>query len=294
MTSPSPMAYRRSLEDRLRAAAAESGRELGWVRRRHVFIRVLHRLTASRPDDWVLKGGFAVELRRPGFARATIDLDLAVRRRTSTSGDVALARESLVDALGVDVDGDQFLFLVGPGRPLAEDANGRPAWRFSIDAQLAGKSFVTFRLDLVERPEELVDLTTLTLPVGTAAPHGATPRYIVTTALRQQCAEKLHALTRSYATGESTRVKDLVDVVLLVDDGLVGDERLYAVVRRVFTVRGTSSVPTEIGPPPVGWGEPFRTLAASAGLTGVTAAEAGRIVTDLWLQACQAAEGKDS
>ena len=38
----------------------------------------------------------------------------------------------------------------------------------------------------------------------------------------------------------------------------------------------------------------FGTLAASAGLTGVTAAEAGRIVTDLWLQACQAAEGKDS
>lgn len=75
----SAAAYRQSLETRLRQQAETSGRDLNWLRRRHVFLRLLHRLAAAEPDRWVLKGGVAVELRRPGLARPTRDLDLVMR-----------------------------------------------------------------------------------------------------------------------------------------------------------------------------------------------------------------------
>jgi len=184
VTPTSPLAYRRSLEDRLRVVAAETGRDLGWVRRRHVFIRVLHRLVGNQPDSWVLKGGFAVELRRPGLARATRDIDLTVRSAGLAGDGLEALPRSLASALAGDVDGDGFGFTIGRVTPLAEDACGRPSWRYSIDASLAGKSFVAFHLDVVERPEELVELTTLALPAGTAPPPGAGPRVVVVTDLR--------------------------------------------------------------------------------------------------------------
>ena len=137
--SADPDAYRRSLEDRLRASATDSGLDLGWLRRRHVFMRVLHRLAANQPDEWVLKGGFAVELRRPGLARTTLDIDLTLRQRMA--GDVveSRVRAPLVRALSADVDGDFFQFAVGPGTPLANDTHGRAAWRFTVDSILAGR-----------------------------------------------------------------------------------------------------------------------------------------------------------
>jgi len=216
-----------------------------------------------------------------------------VRQRIVGDGDEAWARATLVEALSVDVDGDFFQFAVGAGTPLVDDAYGRPAWRFTVDAILAGKSFVKFHLDLVERPEELVGLTTLILPIGVAAPPGAVVRSVVVTDLRQQFAEKIHALARSYASGESTRVKDLLDIVLLVDDGLIGDADLYEVVRRVFTVRGTSELPASLGPPPMAWAEPFRQMALNVGVTDMTAQDAGKIASSVWLDACHAVERRE-
>ena len=67
----SAAALRAAIEDRLRAHAVESGNDLNWLRRRFVFARILTRICASAPDGWILKGGMAVELRRPGLARAT-------------------------------------------------------------------------------------------------------------------------------------------------------------------------------------------------------------------------------
>ena len=221
MTAPqSAAAYRQSLETRLRQQAEADGRDLNWLRRRHVFLRLLHRLAAAEPDRWALKGGVALELRRPGLARATRDLDLVMRDAGSVDPrDPDQIHELLRTALGADIDGDRFDFVLGPPNRL-RDAYRRPAWRFHVEARLAGKRFVDTRLDVVIRPEELVGLSEAPPPPGLAAPAGAPERVMVVTDLRQQFAEKLHALTRSYAAGQSSRVKDLVDMVVLLDDGV--------------------------------------------------------------------------
>lgn len=279
-------AYRQSLEDRLAADASRLGRDLNWVRRRHAFVRALHRIVSAQPEVWALKGGFAVELRRPGLARATKDLDLALRSAEVVDGeDPTAIRDLLLGALAVDADADGFRFELGTARRMAEDAYGRPAWRFAVTALLAARRFSDLRIDVVCRPEELVGLTSLELDAGTAAPRGAPPRRVVTTDLQQQFAEKVHALTRRYETGESSRVKDLVDLVLLVHDGVRCDASLVAVVHTVFAVRQTHTMPTDLGDPPVSWRVPFAALAGELDLAPADLDAAHALVAKSWRRA---------
>jgi Nucleotidyl transferase AbiEii toxin, Type IV TA system len=108
--------------------------------------------------------------------------------------------------------------------------------------------------------------------------------------LRQQYAEKLHALTRIYETGESTRVRDLVDLVLLVEDALEPDAELVARVRLVFTVRRAHAVPGDLPDPPAAWRESYAALADEIGLTVSSYTDAHAIVAMHWARARAAKE----
>jgi hypothetical protein len=74
-------AFRRALEDRLQDIAGKEGVDLQRLRRQVAFDRLLARLfqaTQPRALPWVLKGGYAMELRIKA-ARATKDIDLTMR-----------------------------------------------------------------------------------------------------------------------------------------------------------------------------------------------------------------------
>ncbi len=70
---------------------------------------------------------------------------------------------------------------------------------------------------------------------------------------RQHFAEKLHALTRDYGDRPSSRVKDLADLLILIEDGLPPDDDLLAAVQDVFEVRASHDVPDRIPSPPSSW-----------------------------------------
>ena len=55
--------FRRALEERLRQRAEQEGEPLIRLRKRVVFERCMVRLQRSENSPWVLKGGFALELR---------------------------------------------------------------------------------------------------------------------------------------------------------------------------------------------------------------------------------------
>jgi hypothetical protein len=274
-------ALRAAIEARLSQQAAETGKELQWLRRRLVFVRIIARLVAYDTGAWVLKGGMAVELRRPGLARATRDIDLVLTTTEIDVDDQEAVREVLLEALLDDADGDRFQFEVRHGTRLKDDAYGRPAWRFTVAAYLASKRFAELKLDIVARPEELTGVEVRELPdvLGFA---GIAPRQVSVTDLRQQFAEKLHALTRSYSGGESTRVKDLVDLTLLVRDGVPADAELCRAVRHVFRVRGTHHVPTELGTLPTAWPVPFANMVQEIGLAQLSALAAHETVDAHW------------
>lgn len=154
-------ALRRALETRLKQESESTGSDLGRLRRRAVFDRLAVRLSVDGGAQWVLKGGAALEFRLRGRARATKDLDLAV---TSGAADGLAVRELLIDALAEDPDGDWFSFRVKEPVVLAVDGGNRGAWRFSVEAWLAGKAFAGIRLDVAARGEELAVTEQLELP----------------------------------------------------------------------------------------------------------------------------------
>jgi predicted nucleotidyltransferase component of viral defense system len=268
---------RRALEARLKRQADDSGTDLGRLRRVAVFDRISARLSAVE-HRWVLKGGTSLEFRLGGRARATKDLDLALREGPS-HGDAV--REELIETLAIDVDRDGFVFSIGRPTALTADAAGRPGWRFSVDSALAGKSFAQIRLDVVLRGEELAATERIALP-GVLAFADIPPRMIDSVDRRQHFAEKLHALTRDYDSRPNTRVKDLVDLILLIEDGLLADHGLLEVVHHVFAVRATHPVPLLIPDPPPVWKNDYPQIAENLTYASPDLASALDLLRAFW------------
>ena len=269
---------RRALEDRLKQESVSTGSDLGRLQRRVVFDRVAVRLARDGGAQWVLKGGAALEFRLRDRARATKDLDIALAHGAA---DGPAIRELLIDALAEDPDRDRFSFRVGGPNGLSQCASGRGTWRFSVDAWLAGKTFGGVRLDVTARGEELAATEQLALP-GVLWFAGIPARSIEAVEPHQHFAEKFHALTRDYGDRPNTRVKDLLDLVLLIEDGLLPDIALVRAVRHVFTVRDTHPCPTAIPDPPPCWNTEYPRLAQPLAETSNDLAQALKLLRGFW------------
>ncbi len=84
--------------------------------------------------------------------------------------------------------------------------------------------------------------------------------------LEQQFAEKLHAYTFPRLQPPNSRVRDLVDMLLLVGSMSLSVERTREAVARTFARRGTHPIPPVLQPASEDWAEPFSVLAVECGL----------------------------
>jgi hypothetical protein len=82
----------------------------------------------------------------------------------------------------------------------------------------------------------------------------------------QQFAEKLHAYTLPRQARQNSRVKDLVDMTLLVRREKMGTKKVYAAIKATFERRKTHDVPSELPSPPPSWEKLFPVLAAECEL----------------------------
>jgi hypothetical protein len=274
-------ALRTALETRLLNEARARGVSVDRLRRLAVFERILVRLEAAQPGNWVLKGGLALEVRLGGYARATRDLDLSLR---APVGDGEALFAAIVEPLGGDPDEDGFRFMMARPTALTGDQAGRPAWRFTIEASMAGRQFAIVRVDVVARPEELAATERLQLP-GMLAFAGIPPRQVEVVAPVQHFAEKLHALTRTYGDRPNTRVRDLADLVLLIEAGRVEPLEAYRATSWVFAARATHDLPDEIPDPPAFWSEPYAALVHDLRVQAVTIGQAMTCLRRFWAAA---------
>lgn len=284
-----PLALRDAIEASLAAEASVRGVDPNRLRRHVAFERLLLRLAADAGDGgvprWVVKGGLALELRLGLRARATLDLDLAL---LEPSDDGRRTHAHLVEALAVDVQGDFFTFAIQAPRPLVADRSGRPGWRFPVDARLAGRTFAALRLDVVARAEEMLGgVESFSFPSRLAFASYPPTVTVLASALTQQAAEKLHALSRPYDDRPNTRTKDLVDLVLLIENDLVEPDRLRERLRTVFGVRGTHEMPADLPPVPAAWRHDYAALVAGLDVEATTMDAALARVRGLW-RACAA------
>ena len=99
--------------------------------------------------------------------------------------------------------------------------------------------------------------------------------------LVQQLAEKVHALTRPYAGGEVSRVKDLVDVLLIGQMGDFEIEVLRDSLISTFQARNTHPLPEQLPthPDPGGAHLEPRGMAMGVHTVGCYVASLGERVT---------------
>jgi hypothetical protein len=252
-----PVAFRRALSDRLRAMYPDQ--DVNRVLKRAMMERFLARTAATLPDTALLKGGYALELRLDR-ARATRDLDMTMRN---------VAEESVIEALrdaGETDLGDHVRYRIAEtsrsmhrGAPYGGD-------RVTVIPMLGGQPFMPFPLDVgvgdavagVEVLRGGVDLSFAGLP----------PLEVPAIPVEVHVAEKLHALSLPRSERwPNSRVKDLVDVVLLQRCGLPDAAVLRAAVRATFERRGTHDLPERIDLPLASWDPQYRRLSIELGLT---------------------------
>ena len=99
-----PAALRRALEDRLLALVRREGGDIQRLRRQTAFDRLLCRLFHESSAPWLLKGGYAMELRIRA-ARTTRDIDLGIRQLPggATQWDANAIRTLLERAASIDL-----------------------------------------------------------------------------------------------------------------------------------------------------------------------------------------------
>ena len=256
-------AFRRALEKRLKKESLADQIDPNRLRRQVSFDRLLARLFREESAPWVLKGGYALELRFKA-ARSTVDIDLTVQRvAASASGDQnQIVREMLQSAADISL-GDWFEFVVGPA---SMDLTAAPygGARYPVEARMDERTFARFHLDagvgdVVMRPLETIVCRDW---LGFA---GIESSRVLMIAREQQFAEKIHAYTLPRNAANS-RVKDLVDLALLVGSGGLDKQRIVEALRLTFERRGTHDLPANLVPPPADWQVPFHALAEECGL----------------------------
>lgn len=252
-------AFRMALEQRLKESARGDGARLARDRKLIAFDRLLARLAATAPDRWLLKGGFALELRLEARARATKDVDL------EWHADAAALLDELIDAAEHDA-GDYFAFEIERAGSPPERLGG--SHRFRVSTSLAGRPFEQrFALDVARQTDPSGDPARLRTP-GLLAFAGVDPVAVPTIPLERHVAEKLHAYTQTYEGGRpSTRVKDLVDLALVAGLADLDADALRMAIDNTFGQRAAHPVPMRLPAPPEAWTVPFRQLARATGIT---------------------------
>ena len=168
---------------------------------------------------------------------------------------------------------DWFEYVIGPP---AMDLTAAPygGARYPVEARMDERIFARFHLDagigdVVMQPLETIECRDWLGFAGIERPR------VWMIAREQQFAEKIHAYTLPRNAANS-RVKDLVDMALLVGSGGLDKERTLDALRLTFERRGTHDLPAGLVPPPADWQIPFQSLAEECGLpTDVAAVCAG-------------------
>lgn len=249
------------LEKYVLAHANSHGIAVGRVRHWISFMILSGALDRAAEDPntptFIVKGGVALELRLPGRARATEDLDIVA---VSTDDDLVSAldnalRESYHDCA----------FSRRPEtRPL-----GEKAVRVWVQIAYRSQRWATVQVDLA-RPDGADTETERLAGIPLSAFGLMGPSDVACLSLRYHIAQKFHGMTKvPHHGGENDRFRDAVDLLLLRDHVSGHDLReIRAACQETFRVRAEQAWPPEITLP-ANWREPMAAMSRAVGLAEV-------------------------
>lgn len=259
----SPIAMRTALEQRLKTLAHESNQDIMRLRRQISFDRFLARLFSGEDSNrFVLKGGYSIELRLSN-ARTTKDIDISFDDRTiNIINNPTKFRELVQKATRINLN-DYFEYTVGESILDLENAL-YGGFRFPVECKMAGRRFSQFHIDIasgdiwLNTHEELLGHRWLEF-AGIETPKFST------ISSEQQFAEKVHSYSVPRKT-QNSRVKDLVDMFLLIDNSKLVTTKLHDAIKSTFSRRKTHDIPSKLNNPPDLWKVPFEKLAKECGI----------------------------
>jgi hypothetical protein len=228
-----------------------------YLRKRVVFERLIARVLLAAPGRWVLKGALALDLMLPN-SRATRDADLL----GPAGGEQVV--EDLLAAQGIDL-GDYFTYEIRRVRD-ADPDSPEPSVRFHVTARIGGIQFDEAVMDVGGRTPEVWQPAKVTSKLLEFAGVPAVDIPVVPPEVH--LAEKIHAYTRRYGQRQeaSTRVKDLVDMLRIIQTTALDAALLQNALRRTFERRKTHEMPGSLPTPPAAWAVPYRRLAERTGV----------------------------
>lgn len=266
-------AFRVAIADRLKKLSRETGEPYLDLYRRVAIDRFLARIDWSK---WTAKGGYILQRRLPK-ARRTKDIDLSTADSSFIRSDHLAQQTVLAEAFQemskIDV-GDYFEFQVQIEKPLP--GFGKGGIRCQVRCLIDGQDWSTFQLDAIIQdetvypPEMLKGDTFLSFA-------GLEPLTLKVPIKEEVFAEKIHAYTTPRES-ENTRVKDMLDLALLIEDGL-NTEKVKAAISGVFAIRKTHAAPQELPVPPESWQTIFTELVSNTGIDLTLDAAFERVAT---------------
>jgi len=248
--------FRRALEDRLRNITIKKEIPLTRLRKIIAFDRFIARLLKYDSSNWVLKGGLALELRLGSHARTTKDMDLLAFH------EVKEIHGLLIKSSKIEL-GDYFTFQVN--KPVSGSFDTIGGVRFAVLSLIDGRVFEQFHIDVGVSDQLLEPPEFLNMPSWLDFANiqsSCVPCYSIT----QQIAEKFHALTRSYSSGETSRVKDLIDILLLAGIAPITSKQLRKTIISTFENRNTHPLPAIIPKMSSLYTRSYSSLASQVGL----------------------------
>ena len=141
--------FRMAVKSKLNEISQETGQDVQRIYRQVSYTQFLARLFLDDSVSWVLKGGYALELRLKK-SRATKDIDLAMRdmkwNHSKKEENSSALRELLLEKSQIDL-GDYFEFNISQPM-LSLDNAPYGGTRFHVTAMVDGKTFSKFLIDI--------------------------------------------------------------------------------------------------------------------------------------------------
>ena len=275
------IAFRRALEDRLKNIAREQSIPLDRLRRTITFDRFLARLFSSSDTNqlWLLKSGYALEFRFSNIARTTKDIDFSIPHIENP--DENTIRELLQNEAKRDLP-DWFQFFIGT--PMQEfDQAIYGGWRYPVEARVANRTFTKFHID-VGIGDAVISKAEWKKGDDILSFAGIEPAYVAMLPIEQHFAEKIHAYSYPREQRPFSRIRDLVDLVLLIEQGLPEKELLISAIKATFERRNTHDIPQELETPPEILKDSYSKMAEDCGVTKKVMSEAFLFLQDYWLE----------
>ena len=253
-TYKNPQGFKAALKERITKRARAQNQTFNRVQQLLIFERFLARVYLAHPGSVVLKGGLLMELRLRQAnqiqARTTKDIDVRL------VGNLDEAIKTLQKQCNEDF-GDWMRFRLHDPQPIAATENNPETYdgaTLKVECLIANKLYgSSFKIDIgvadgfVGPEDELVGDDFFGFCGLEPITHHVYP-------VEMHLAEKLHALSLEFKDGkENSRLKDLIDVGLLIQTQSINADRLNASMQATFDHRKTHAIPEQLPDVPDSW-----------------------------------------